>query len=91
MDPISAIQQRANEDMTLVDWSTGSNLTFAAAIAQRGTVCIPVVSSYAGEGVDRNLTLLHDGDALINTVADNCDNTIPIVQSVGPVDMEVCL
>lgn len=65
-------------------------MTFAAAIAKRGTVCLPVVASFAAEGQDRNLTLLHEGDQLINTVADNCENTIPIVQSVGPVDMEVC-
>jgi beta-glucosidase len=88
VDPISSIQQRAAEDLTLVDWATTSNLTFIASIAKRGTVCIPVVSSFAGEGTDRNLTLLHNGDELIKTVADNCDNTIVVVQSVGPVDME---
>jgi beta-glucosidase len=91
VDPISAIQQRAAEDLTLVDWSTTTNLTFAAAIAKRGTVCIPVVSSFSGEGTDRTLNLLHNGDELIKVVADNCDNTIPIVQSVGPIDMEVRL
>ena len=90
VDPISAIQQRANEDLTLVDWSLSKNLTYAAVVAQRGSVCLPVVSSFAGEGVDRNLSALHDGDNLIKTVADNCDNTIPIVQSVGAIDMEVC-
>lgn len=58
-------------------------------VAQRATVCLPVVSSFSGESTDRNLSLLHDGDSLILTVANNCDNTIPIVQSVGPVDMEV--
>ena len=64
-------------------------MTHAAFIAHRGTVCIPIVASYAGEWQDRNLTLVNNGDdELIRTVADNCDNTIPIVQSVGPVDME---
>lgn len=52
-------------------------------------MCLPVVASFAGEGVDRNLSLLHHGDDLIKTVANNCDNTIPIVQSVGPVNLEV--
>lgn len=89
VDPISAIQQRAAEDLSLVDWTTTQNLSMTAFIAQRGTVCLPIVSSFAGEGTDRNLSLLHDGDAIIRTVADNCDNTIPIIQSVGPVDMEV--
>ncbi|KFX98669.1 hypothetical protein O988_04253 [Pseudogymnoascus sp. VKM F-3808] len=31
---------------------------------------------------------MHNGDELIKAVADNCDNTIPVIQSVGPVDME---
>ncbi|PYI12531.1 glycoside hydrolase [Aspergillus sclerotiicarbonarius CBS 121057] len=88
VDPISAIQQRAAEDLTLVDWSTSTNLAVAAAVAKRATVCTPVVSSFSGESTDRNLTLLHNGDELIRAVADNCDNTIPIVQSVGPVNME---
>ncbi|KAJ5770031.1 glycoside hydrolase family 3 protein [Penicillium nucicola] len=88
VDPLSAIQSRANQDLTLVDWSLSSNLTFAKTVAKRGTVCIPVVASTSGESLDRNITLMHEGDALVNAVADNCDNTIVIVQSVGPVDME---
>ncbi|KAF2161429.1 glycoside hydrolase family 3 protein [Zasmidium cellare ATCC 36951] len=89
VDPISALTQRARQDLTSVDWTTSLNLTFAAAIARRGTVCLPVVSSFSGERYDRpDLKLTHDGDNLIKTVADNCDNTIVVVQSVGPVDME---
>lgn len=64
-------------------------MTMVKAVAKRGTVCIPVVASSSGESVDRNLTLGHAGDSLISTVADNCDNTIVVVQAVGPVDMEV--
>lgn len=89
VDPLSAIQNRANQDLTLVDWSLTTNLTFAKTVAQRGTVCIPIVSSFSGEQSDRNTSLSHDGDNLILAVADNCDNTIPIIQSVGPVNMEV--
>jgi beta-glucosidase len=89
VDPLSAIQKRANQDITLVDWSLSTNLTFAKAVAKRGTVCIPVVAPTSGEGTDRNITPMHDGDALVNTVADHCDNTIVTVQSVGPVDMDV--
>ncbi|GKZ21087.1 hypothetical protein AbraIFM66951_002480 [Aspergillus brasiliensis] len=89
IDPISAIQQRAAEDLTLVDWiTTTTNLTYTSSIAQRGTVCIPIVSSFAGEGTDRTLTLLHNGDQMIQTVANNCANTIVIIQSVGPINME---
>ena len=90
VDPLSAIQQRAAQDLTLVDWSLSPNLTFAGVVAQRGTVCIPFVTSFAGEGVDRNTTLDNNGDEMVLTVAANCDNTIAVVQSVGPVNMEVC-
>lgn len=61
----------------------------ASIVAKRATVCLPVVASFSGEGTDRNLSLLHNGDDLVRTVADNCDNTIAIVQSVGPVNLEV--
>ncbi|KAJ5106610.1 glycoside hydrolase family 3 protein [Penicillium angulare] len=88
VDPLSAIQNRANQDLTLVDWTFSPNMTMVKAVANRGTVCIPVVSSSSGESLDRNLTLMHNGDLLINTVAENCDNTIVVVQAVGPVDME---
>lgn len=91
VDPLSAIQHRANQDLTLVDWTFSSNLTMVKTVAKRGTVCIPVVASSSGELVDRNLNLMHGGDLLISTVAGNCDNTIVVVQAVGPVDMEVSL
>ncbi|KAJ5096204.1 glycoside hydrolase family 3 protein [Penicillium alfredii] len=71
----AAIQQRANQDLPLVDWSLGHNITFAATVAQRATVYLPVVASVAGEGIDRSLTLINNGDKLITTVADNCDNS----------------
>lgn len=61
----------------------------ASFVAKRSTVCIPVVASFSGEGTDRNLSLLHNDDDLVRSVANNCDNTIPIVQSVGPVNLEV--
>lgn len=60
----------------------------ASFVAKRATVCLPIVSSFSGEGTDRNLSLLHNGDDLIRTVANGCDNTIPVIQSVGQVNLE---
>ena len=65
------------------------NITYASVVAQRATVCLPIVSSFSGEQLDHNITLWNEGDALIKSVADNCDNIITIFQSTGPVDMEV--
>lgn len=46
--------------------------------------------SWSGEQADRLLCLMHD--ALIEIMAgSNCDNTIPTVQSVGPVEMGLSL
>ena len=40
---------------------------------------------FSDEGTDRNLTLLHSGDDLISAEANNYDDAILMVQSVGPV------
>ncbi|KAF2858272.1 glycoside hydrolase family 3 protein [Piedraia hortae CBS 480.64] len=57
-------------------------------------VCLAFVNSDAGEGYitvdgnegDRNnLTLWHDGDTLIKNVTAQCNNTIVVIHSVGPV------
>jgi beta-glucosidase len=64
------------------------------AMAKQATVSIVFVNADSGEGYitvdgnagDRNnLTLWHDGDALIRNVSANCNNTIVVVHSVGPV------
>ena len=90
IDPLMALQLKAREQMTTIDWTITPNLTTTAAMAQTATKCIVFGSSLAGEGWDRNVTLMHDGDAIINAVADNCAKTIVVIHTVGPVDMEVC-
>lgn len=75
--------------------------TQAAALAHRvsqvGGACIVFGNADAGEGYiivdgnegDRNnLTLWHEGDELINTVASECNNTIVVMHTVGPVLVE---
>lgn len=74
--------------------------TQAASLARRipyvNGAAIVFVNSDSGEGYitvdndtgDRNnLTLWHDGDALIDTVAGMCNNTIVVMHTVGAVDV----
>ncbi|KAI0318905.1 glycoside hydrolase superfamily, partial [Amylostereum chailletii] len=90
VDPLMALQMKAREQLTSIDWAfTPNDLNYTAAIAQKATRCIAFGSSVAGEGMDRNITLLHNADAVIKTVADNCAKTIVVIHTVGPVDMEV--
>ena len=90
IDPLMALQLKAREQMTAIDWTITPNLTATATMAQTATKCIVFGSSLSGEGWDRNVTLMHDGDVIINAVADNCAKTIVVIHTVGPVDMEVC-
>jgi beta-glucosidase len=64
------------------------------ALAKQATVSIVFVNADSGEGYitvdgnagDRNnLTLWKDGDKLIQNVTGNCNNTIVVIHSVGPV------
>ena len=74
--------------------------TQASALARRvgqpgvGGACIVFANSDAGEGYitvdfnegDRNnLTLWHNADTLIATVTEQCNNTIVVMHTVGPV------
>ncbi|KAK5173881.1 uncharacterized protein LTR77_002562 [Saxophila tyrrhenica] len=74
--------------------------TQASALARRvaqpgvGGACIVFANSDAGEGYivydynegDRNnLTLWHNADTMIQTVTEQCDNTIVVMHTVGPV------
>lgn len=46
-------------------------------------VCLVFINALAGEGADRTELYNDDQDALINEVADNCANTVVVINSVG--------
>jgi beta-glucosidase len=46
-------------------------------------VCLVFINALAGEGADRTELYNTDQDALINEVADNCDNTVVVINTVG--------
>ncbi|ODQ52709.1 beta-glucosidase [Saitoella complicata NRRL Y-17804] len=103
VDPLEAIQERASAAGSEVMWVLDNyaydeaiTLADQAADAPSG-VCLVFVNADSGEGYidvdgnegDRNnLTLWHDGDTLIKTVAEHCYNTVVVIHSVGPVILE---
>ncbi|GJE84410.1 glycoside hydrolase family 3 protein [Phanerochaete sordida] len=98
IDPLSAIQNRAIKDHTLVTWwRSNFDLPGVAATVQQQSAAIVFVNADSGEdyitvdgneGDRKNLTLWQNADALITTVANNNNNTIVVVHSVGPAIVE---
>ncbi|EJD05237.1 uncharacterized protein FOMMEDRAFT_81241, partial [Fomitiporia mediterranea MF3/22] len=96
--PYEAIQRRARQDRTTVNWLFNDfNLPTAGNMAIQTDVAIVFVNSDSGEryitfdgneGDRKNLTAWHNGDALIAAVAAQNDNTIVVVHSVGPLIIE---
>lgn len=102
ISPYEAIQRRARQDRTAVNWSMDDfDLKNAQAVANYTDAALVFVTSLSGEGFgtvpeglsgnmgDRNnLTLWSGGEELIHAVASQSNNTIVVVHAVGPVLME---
>lgn len=52
--------------------------------AEYSSVCLVFINAAAGEGADRTELFNEDQDTMINTVADNCNNTIVVANTAGP-------
>ncbi|KAI9804862.1 MAG: hypothetical protein M1825_001231 [Sarcosagium campestre] len=93
--PANAIQNQANEDGAVVQAIFDNNaLEKIENVVKQASVALVFVSSDSGEGYitvdgnigDRNnLTLWHGGEQLVKTASANCNNTIVIMHTVGPV------
>ncbi|KEP45069.1 glycoside hydrolase family 3 protein [Rhizoctonia solani 123E] len=81
--PLDGIQLRARADSTQVNWMLNDlDLKTAKSNAIIADTSIVFTYTYQTEGIDRdNLTLWSNGDALINTVASECNNTIVVIHS----------
>lgn len=53
-------------------------------IAANTDACIVFINAWASEGGDRSALANAEADYLVNTVADNCNNTIVVVNTPGP-------
>ncbi|KAL4739928.1 putative beta-glucosidase D [Aspergillus similis] len=54
-----------------------------SAYSENMDVCLVFINAFAGEGADRTELRNTDQDNLINEVADNCDNTVVVINTVG--------
>ncbi|KAI8262813.1 putative beta-glucosidase D [Colletotrichum sp. SAR11_239] len=52
--------------------------------AENSEVCLVFMNSYSGEGGDRSLLYDDEQDAMVTSVASNCNNTVVIVNTAGP-------
>lgn len=89
VDPLNAINTRAQQDKSLVQFFLNNTLITESempALWIPGTpdVCIVFVKSYAEEGTDRTtLDLDWDGSAMVESVAKYCNNTVVVSHSSG--------
>ncbi|KAL1854912.1 hypothetical protein Daus18300_011232 [Diaporthe australafricana] len=52
--------------------------------AANSAVCLVFINADSGEGADRTELYDTEQDTLVTTVADNCNNTVVVVNTVGP-------
>ena len=98
VDPLSAIQARALQDRTVVQYVLDNyDTSLIDSVVAQATVCLVFINCDSGEGYievggnygDRNnLTAWMRGDDLVNEVAGNCSNTVVIAHTPGPILME---
>ncbi|KAL1621409.1 hypothetical protein SLS56_009188 [Neofusicoccum ribis] len=97
ISPLTAIQNEVYANNGNIDWVTDDyNYDRAFALAAQVSHALVFVNSDSGEGFinydgnigDRNnLTVWHDGEALIANVTSVNNNTIVVIHSVGPVEL----
>lgn len=96
--PLEAIKREITDRFGVAQ-SVTNNWAYEqiTALAKQASVSIVFVNADSGEGYitvdgnagDRNnLTFWQDGDELIRTVAAQCNNTIVVIHSVGPIIIE---
>ncbi|ROW01197.1 hypothetical protein VSDG_02901 [Cytospora chrysosperma] len=98
--PYDALKTKTSTDGTTLSLSSSDSTSSAASAVAGADVAIVVITSDAGEeyltvennvGDRNNLDPWHDGNALVQAVAEANENTIVVVQSVGPVILESIL
>lgn len=98
--PYDAIKARAQSDGTSVTLSDNDNTGSVSGVASDADVALVFITADAGEGYiivetnngDRNnLDPWHNGNQLVQAVANINKNTIVVVHSVGPIILETIL
>ncbi|RLV91561.1 Beta-glucosidase 2 [Spathaspora sp. JA1] len=96
--PYEAIAEKARDRGIVIDYSSNVwDLENIEELADYADISIVVVNTFSGEGYvyvednfgDRqNLSLWHNGDQMIESIAEKCKKTVVVVTSTGPVNME---
>lgn len=97
--PMAALTFRALQDGTMLRWILNDTYTSSETsalgagtgvvpgyvnYAQDSDVCLVFINALAGEGGDRTELYNANQDTMVKTVADNCKNTIVVVNTMGP-------
>ncbi|THH07709.1 hypothetical protein EW145_g3196 [Phellinidium pouzarii] len=98
ISPLEAIQHRARQDRTTVNWHLNDfDLLGAGNVAIQADIALVFINADSGEdyitvdgneGDRKNLTAWHGGDDLVQAVAAQNPNTVVVVHSVGPLILE---
>jgi beta-glucosidase len=75
-----------NTSVTTFSGMSGSGTELAEStvgVAQNSDVCICFLNAWSGEGGDRSELYNATQDELVNTVTDNCNNTIVVINTTG--------
>nr|XP_019000489.1 beta-glucosidase [Kwoniella mangroviensis CBS 8507]OCF63950.1 beta-glucosidase [Kwoniella mangroviensis CBS 8507] len=98
VDPLQAISAKAIKDGTQLDWFFDDfDIESAQDTATGSDVVIVGINSDSGEeyitvdgniGDRNNISAWRGGDALVKAIAESNNNTIVVVHSVGPIDVE---
>ncbi|CAI5756194.1 unnamed protein product [Candida verbasci] len=96
--PYEAIAKKARERGILIDYNFNNwDLDHMEDLADYSDLSIVFVNSFSGEGYiyvennfgDRqNSSLWHNGDEIIEKIANKCHKTIVVISSTGPINME---
>ncbi|KXH25673.1 beta-glucosidase [Colletotrichum nymphaeae SA-01] len=97
--PLQLFNERAAKDGFMLRWwlndtsetsfsgmqGSGTELTESTTgVAEDSDACIVFLNAWGGEGADRTELTNAGQDTLVNTVADVCNNTIVVINTVGP-------
>uniref|UniRef100_L2FKV4 beta-glucosidase n=1 Tax=Colletotrichum fructicola (strain Nara gc5) TaxID=1213859 RepID=L2FKV4_COLFN len=97
--PLQLFNQRAATDGFMLRWwlndtsetsfsgmsGSGTELTESTTgVADLSDACVVFLNAWGGEGADRTELTNADQDTLVTTVADVCNNTIVVINTVGP-------
>ncbi|GKT66193.1 beta-glucosidase D [Colletotrichum tofieldiae] len=97
--PLQLFNERAAKDGFMLRWwlndtsettfsgmtGSGTELTeTTTGVAKDSDACVVFLNAWGGEGADRTELYNTEQDALVQTVAEVCNNTIVVINTVGP-------